>query len=91
MKDFKNENEEPLESKDDHNIDKVKCVASTAISAAAVKAKLASCGPGGRPNSTACFNVDRQTGTSCSLLLVVKKFNVFRGFVNRSYTSWKPN
>lgn len=40
MKDFKNENEEPLESKDDHNIDKVKCVASTAISAAAVKAKL---------------------------------------------------
>lgn len=40
MKDFKNENEEPLESKDDHNIDKVKCAASTAISAAAVKAKL---------------------------------------------------
>lgn len=40
MKDFKNENEEPSESKDYHNIDKVKCAASTAISAAAVKAKL---------------------------------------------------
>lgn len=40
MKDFKNENEEPLESKDSHNIDRVKRAASTAVSAAAVKAKL---------------------------------------------------
>lgn len=82
-KDFTNETQDPLETKDDHNVDKVKRTAVTAISAAAVKAKLLADQEEDQIRQLATLLIDKQVIRG---LLLVLKIQCFQRFLSIAVT-----